>query len=248
LILEAIAGPDPEDASNSGRRFHAESQRNLGGLRVGFAEGDFDEWPEPGARQPLQAALETIKKMGIRVRDVALPDFPFGAAAGTIISAEGSTVFESLILSEKLELLADERQKAGLRAGLEIPASEYLKAMRVRRIAQEKLRALFRDVDLILAPSLPHTAPRIDEPLDQRRSAETSSAGNQELLAASNLAGLPALSLPCGFAENGLPVAIQFVARAFDEAALVAIGKEFQRRTDWHRQRPPLATQAANSK
>ncbi len=242
LVLEAIAGPDANDPSSAGRsfRFDGRAAPAMKSLRVGFAEVDFERWPAPGARQALGSALAVLRDSGVRMAPMSLPEMPYGAAASTIISAEAASVFEDLIRSERLEQLADERQKAGLRAGLAVTATEYLKAMRIRRIVQRKLRELFEQVDVLLAPSIPGTAPRIEDPLDRSSGQEPAEPGNQQLLAASNLAGLPALSLPCGFAENGLPVAIQMVARAHNEAVLVALGKEFQRRTDWHLRRPPV--------
>jgi aspartyl-tRNA(Asn)/glutamyl-tRNA(Gln) amidotransferase subunit A len=95
---------------------------------------------------------------------------------------------------------------------------------------------------MIVSPATAGTAPRVDQPLDGRRngSPEPAKRGNRDLGAAGNLAGLPALCLPCGFTENGLPVGIQIVTRPNNELMLVAAGKEFQKRTDWHRRRPAV--------
>jgi aspartyl-tRNA(Asn)/glutamyl-tRNA(Gln) amidotransferase subunit A len=111
--------------------------------------------------------------------------------------------------------------------------------MRIRTLAQQKIRGLFGEVDILLAPSRSGPASKISEPLDRPSSEqpEPKDAGLSELIPAGNLAGLPALSLPCGFAD-GLPVAIQLVGSAFSENVLLAMGKEFQTRTDWHRKRP----------
>jgi len=103
------------------------------------------------------------------------------------------------------------------------------------------LRKMFVDFQVLVSYSTRGPAPGISEPLD-RRSTEGPKPkvrGLTELGAAGNLAGLPAVSLPCGFAE-GLPVAIQLVGRPFSENTLLAIGREFQRQTDWHRRRPPM--------
>ena len=85
----------------------------------------------------------------------------------TIIVAEGASIFEPLITSGKVDELADPRQIAGLKASLEIPAKDYLKAMRIRTIVQQKIRQLFADVDVLLAPSRFGPAPKISEPLDK---------------------------------------------------------------------------------
>ena len=171
LVLEAIAGNDPQDPSSSGRDFHYRSQTKpaLDTLRVGFSDIDFRHWAHPASRPGFQDALDVFREMKLKFKPISLPQLPYGDAAEIIISAEGSSVFEPLIRGDKLETLADERQKAGLRAGLAIPASEYLRAMRIRRIVQEKLRRLFAHVDLIVSPTTPETASRLDAPLDAGR-------------------------------------------------------------------------------
>jgi aspartyl-tRNA(Asn)/glutamyl-tRNA(Gln) amidotransferase subunit A len=112
--------------------------------------------------------------------------------------------------------------------------------MRIRRLIQEAFSKLFAGVDVLVAPGRLGPATRIDQPLD--RGGPTVQAqrdpGFRSIIQAGNLAGLPALVLPCGFAEN-LPVALQVVGVPFSENQLLAIGREFQARTDWHKRRPP---------
>jgi len=175
------------------------------------------------------------------MKEVALPDFPYAAIAEIIIAAESSAAFERLIESGDVDQLADPHQIAGLRAGLEIAARDYLKAMRARRLIQEALGKLFVDYDLLVSPSRFGPATRITEPVDaEPERPKPSQRGLSDLSAAGNLAGLPALFLPCGFA-GGLPVGIQLVSRPFTEGLPIAYGREFQTRTDWHRRRPPAA-------
>ena len=170
-----------------------------------------------------------------------MPDLPYGALTTTIILAEAASIFEPLITSGKVQQLADAKQIAGLKAGLEISANDYLRAMRIRTLVQKQIRRLFVDVDVLLAPTRPGPAPKISEPLDKHTNEpKPKDPGLASLLIpAGNLAGLPALSLPCGFA-GGMPVAIQLVGPAFSENMLLALGKDFQSRTDWHRKRPKL--------
>ena len=102
---------------------------------------------------------------------------------------------------------------------------------------------MFADVDLLLAPSRLTPASKITDPLDRRPTPQPQpkSPGMTAMIPAGNLAGMPALSLPCGFADN-LPVAIQLVGLPFSENTLVAVGNAFQARTDWHRRKPPVGT------
>jgi aspartyl-tRNA(Asn)/glutamyl-tRNA(Gln) amidotransferase subunit A len=244
LVLHEIAGADPEDPASAGKSFHYAPTfaRDLKELRVGFATVDFDEWADPAARADFAKALATIRSLGVQVTEVKLPDFPYGPVISTIVSSEGASVFEPLIQSGKVNELADQKQIAGLKAGLEIPAKEYLKAMRIRSLIQTAFRDLLADVDVLLAPSRLGPAPKITQPLDRPLNdrPQPKDRGLTALIPAGNLAGLPALSLPCGFAD-GMPIAIQLVGRPYSENTLLSIGKTFQERTDWHKRRPPIA-------
>jgi aspartyl-tRNA(Asn)/glutamyl-tRNA(Gln) amidotransferase subunit A len=99
---------------------------------------------------------------------------------------------------------------------------------------------LFANVDVLIAPGRMELAPPVAQSLDEetRTGPPPADPGMSRLIPAGNLAGLPALVLPCGFA-NGLPVALQVVGPAFSENELIAVGRAFQERTDWHRRRPP---------
>ena len=130
-----------------------------------------------------------------------------------------------------MDELADARQIEGLKAGLEIPAKDYLKAMRIRSLVKQDSTSCSRIWMCWWRRRDTAIAPKISEPLDGRRrtAQDAASAGMSALIPAGNLAGLPALSLPCGFAE-AMPVALQLVGPPFSENTLLAIGREFQNR------------------
>jgi len=241
LVLETIAGGDRRDPGSAGKSFYYTPQyaHKMTDLRIGFAPADFTEWPDETSRPAFQQALEAMRSLGVTMVETKLPDFPYGSIVGAIISVDAASVFEPLIASGKVDQLADQKQIAGLKAGLEIPANVYLRAMRVRRLAQEAVFKLFGDVDVLLTPARLDPAPKIDEPLDHRPDRpRPKDAGLTALIPAGNLAGIPALSLPCGFAGN-LPVALQLAGPPFTENTLLAVGREFQSRTDWHKRKPP---------
>ena len=162
-------------------------------------------------------------------------------------------MFEDLIRSGRVALLEDRRQQIGLRTGLQVPATDYLRAMRIRRLLQVAFARIFAEVDVILAPTRLVPAPRIDEPLDPEwrpgrpggprtgrgRARRAGGAGGVALVPAGNLAGLPGLALPCGFSTTGLPLGVQLVGRPFEEATLIGLGRAYQTITSWHRRRPP---------
>lgn len=242
LVLSVIAGDDKNDPASAGKSFYYTPQfaRALKDIRIGFAPVDFDEWAEPSARPAFRKALDSIRELGTQITEAKLPDFPYGLLTGTIISAEGASVFEQLITSGAVNQLADKHQIAGLKASLEIPAKGYLRAMRIRSLVQAKFHEVFENVDVLLAPARLGPATKLTQPLDKPSSDRKppQERGLSGLIPAGNLAGLPALSLPCGFAED-VPVGIQLVGRPFSENLLITVGREFQNRTDWHKRRPP---------
>lgn len=242
LILHVIAGADSKDPGSANTSFyHTPSYaRPFKDLKVGYAAVDFADRAEEPARAAFQAALVALKESGVALVETRLPQFPYGPILSTILAAEQASVFEPLIASGKVDQLADKAQIAGLKASLELPAKDYLKAMRLRSLIQQDFRQLFTQVDVLLAPGRPGPATPIDRPLDQGafQPAAGTPPGLQGIIQAGNLAGLPALVLPCGFAGN-LPVALQLVGAPFSENLLLAFGRDFQSRTDWHKRRPP---------
>jgi Asp-tRNA(Asn)/Glu-tRNA(Gln) amidotransferase A subunit family amidase len=242
LVLHGIAGGDSDDPGSAGKGFYYSPQyaRKPADITIGYAPVDFDERAEPAARAGFKAAFEVVKSAGYKMKEIELPDFPYGSLVSVVIAGEAGSIFEELIRSGRVDQLADQHQIAGLKASLDLPSVEYLRAMRVRRLVLEAFRTLFLDVDMLLAPTRLGTAPKISEPLGGGASVpHPTSRGLNGLIPAGNLVGLPALSLPCGFAE-GLPIALSVVSRAFYENDLIAAGRAFQSQTDWHRRRPPV--------
>jgi aspartyl-tRNA(Asn)/glutamyl-tRNA(Gln) amidotransferase subunit A len=244
LVLHAIAGSDGKDPGSAGKSFYYTPQyaRPMKELRIGYAPADFSERADASARPAFDAALGVLKEAGAQLMETKLPDFPYDQVLRIILSGEQGAVFEPLIASGKVEELADKAQIAGLKASLDVAAKDYLKAMRIRRVIQTAFAEIFASVDALVAPGRTGPAPPIDQPLMPLAGAAPAAApqasGFSGLIPAGNLAGLPALALPCGFAGR-LPVALQVVGAPFSENLLLSIGKEFQSRTNWHRQRPP---------
>ena len=241
-VLQAIAGGDSKDPASAGKSFFYTPQYapKPDRVRIGWAPVDFFEAPEESARPAFKQAAEAVRALGVQVFETRLPDLPYGLVTSTVISAEGSAVFEPLIASGQVDQLADQKQIAGLRAGLEIAAKDYLKAMRIRTEIQQAFRKLFAQVDVLVAPARLGPASKLAEPLDAGANRPMPKVqGLRALIPGGNAAGLPALCLPCGFVD-GLPVAIQLVGRPFSENLLLSLGRQFQSQTDWHRRRPKV--------
>ena len=241
-ILQAIAGSDKNDPGSAGKSFYYAPQfvRPFSDIKVAFAPVDFEGWAEPAAQPDFRKAVETIRALGVQLIEAKIPEFPYGAVLSTILNGECGSIFETLITSGKVDQLDDAKQIAGLKAAREVSAADYLKAMRIRRLIQQAFAEFFYQYDIILAPARINTATRVSDPLDRPlQRTLPKDRGFSGLIPAGNLAGLPALSIPCGFA-NGLPIGLQLVARPFNENLILALGKAFQARTDFHQRRPPV--------
>ncbi|MBV9265693.1 MAG: amidase [Acidobacteriaceae bacterium] len=243
LILHEIAGKDDNDPSSARKSFYYSPKyyRKLSDLKIAYAEIDFSDWPDEPMRSALQNALSVVKSVDAQMVETKLPDFPYGPVIGTIIDSEGASIFEQFIRSGAVDQLADQGQIAGLKAALTYSALDYLKAMRVRTQIRTAFRELFTNVDLLVAPAHFNIPERADQPFDETPPKRPDQKGvGAGLVQASNLCGFPAVSIPCGFA-NGLPVGLQIVGPIFEENRILAFASEFQRRTDFHRQHPPIS-------
>jgi len=250
LVLHAIAGADRDDpgSAHKGFTYAPQFDRKPSDFTIGYSPEDFSREVPSDAREAFSAALEVVKNLGVKLKEVKLPDFPYGALIRTIMGAEAASIFEDIIRNGQVDQLADPAQAASLKAAIEIPAVDYLKAMRIRSQVRQAFRdLLYRDADMLLAPARMASAPPASVPLGGGSSFAVQSLS--EIIPAGNLAGLPAISLPCGFAGSpadvrqgkGLPLGISFVGRPFFDNHVIGIGRAFQSQTDWHRRKPPLA-------
>jgi aspartyl-tRNA(Asn)/glutamyl-tRNA(Gln) amidotransferase subunit A len=242
-ILQAISGGDPNDPGSAGKSFYFTPQyaREPRALRFGFALADFAASAEEAIRPALSEGLDALRALGGHWEEVELPDLPYGPVTSVVIGAEGGAAFARFIESGAVNELADTRQIAGLRSSLEITAKTYLQAMQVRRTIQAAFAKIFGGIDVLVAPARFSVAPPIQEPLDRPTGAAGASTGRglRAIIPAGNLAGLPALVLPCGLSQ-GLPVGLQLVGRPFSENTLLKIGMAFQNSTNWHQARPRI--------
>src|SRR5712691_1896406 len=123
LVLRVIAGNDSQDPGSAGKNFSYTPQyaRKPQDITLGYAPWDFNESADPSARADFQTALGVVKSLGVKMKEVQIPDFPHAALTNTIINSEAASIFEDLIRSGRVDQLADKRQAAGLKTALEIP-------------------------------------------------------------------------------------------------------------------------------
>ncbi len=237
LVLKVISGHDAEDLGSlpEATAKYSGAPELKGRLRVGWL---VNQWKEisPDVNQPVMAARQVLEKSpAIALSNVKLPEGPWETAAGLIISVEGATAFRQLIQSGRVAELNDPLGKIGGYMNEEISASDFILAQRIRAILQKKMEELFTQVDVLATASLPVTATQIDANLDLALTFADPIGG------IGNICGLPAISVPCGFGQHGLPVGIQFIARPLDDAKVIQAARLYQRQTDWHQKRPKLS-------
>jgi aspartyl-tRNA(Asn)/glutamyl-tRNA(Gln) amidotransferase subunit A len=236
LVLRAISGHDAQDLGSlpESAASYPGAGELKGQLRIGWLT---NQWKDvaPDVNQAATAARLTLEKSrGVIMSNVALPEGPWEIAAGVIVSVEGAAAFRSLIQSGRVADLNDPLGKIGGYMNEEISASDFITAQRIRGILQRKMDALFQQVDVVAAASLPVTASKLDANLDLALSFPDPIGG------IGNFCGLPAISVPCGFGDHGLPVGLQFIGRSLDDANVVQAARLFQSQTDWHTRRPKL--------
>ncbi len=218
LVFNAIQGPDGVDQTLYDAPFNYHYNTKLNQLRICYLKADFEN--QKGERKVHdEAALEKLRELGADLIPVELPKYPLGDIS-FLLSTEGAAAFDELTLSGRDDWL--KQQSAGswpntFRKRRLVPAVEYLRAQRIRQLLIQDTAKVFDRVDVIVAPS---------------------QSGSSLLLG--NLTGNPCVVVPNGFSTNGTPTSICFIGKLFGEAEILAVAKQYQDATAFHRQHPAL--------
>ncbi len=233
LILNALVGRDDRDVSSVEAKKLVD-QAYVPKFKLAVLSDAITQ-VQPAVKANFEDSLKVLERFST-ISEIKLPDLPYGSVASLIISCEMAAAFEDLAKSGNVwEMTADE-DRWGLFSALTIPAKDYINAMRIRGIIRRELDAALAPFDAVLCPTLPTVAYPVDRPWDEYRKG---TAGSQ-IGGASNVAGVPAITIPNGFGEGGLPTAIQFCGRAFSDNRLLAIAAAYQHETIWHRKLPAI--------
>jgi aspartyl-tRNA(Asn)/glutamyl-tRNA(Gln) amidotransferase subunit A len=237
LVFAVIAGHDALDASSRPDAAYTEKTATLNRpLRIGWCVNAYKK-VAPDVAAVLDKARATLNGPEAKVEDAKLPeDGPWDEAAGTVLSVEAASAFEALLDSGRVSELDDPLQRIGGYVARLIPTTDYLRAQRIRVVMQHKIDELFDRFDVLAAASFPIPSSPISANLESEEFDFADPLG-----AFGNLCGLPAVSVPCGFSKEKLPLGMQLVSRAMDDAKALAAAKLFQRKTDWHTKRPPVS-------
>jgi aspartyl-tRNA(Asn)/glutamyl-tRNA(Gln) amidotransferase subunit A len=262
LMLQAIAGHDPRDSTSAAipvPDYAAELGRGVQGLRVGIPAEYFIEGLDAEVEAAVRAAIETLKGLGARTESVSLPHTEYGLAAYYLIApAECSSnlarydgVKYGLRVPGARDLIDMYSRTRGAGFGPEVKRrvmlgtyalsagyhdAYYGKAQKIRTLVQRDFQKAFEQVDVIVAPTTPGVAFKVGEKNDP-----LSMYLNDVFTIPVNLAGLPGLSVPAGFTKAGLPIGLQVIGKAFDEATILRTAKAYEATTTWRERKPGLA-------
>jgi aspartyl-tRNA(Asn)/glutamyl-tRNA(Gln) amidotransferase subunit A len=237
-IFAAIAGHDPKDRGTllidkAAFTYSPSMELHSRSLRIGWLTNAWKSL-EPSVAKPVDAAAKVLKRFFAGFKDAALPVGPWEDAGNIIVAVEGAASFRSLIRSGRVSELNDPLGQIAGYVNEQYSGADYLQALKVREIVQKKMDALFETFDVLVAAAQP--VPATPLPLN----LETELVFPDPLGGIGNICGLPALSVPCGFTEKSLPVGLQFVGRAGDDAAVIQAARMFQQHTDWHKRHPRI--------
>ena len=222
LLLDVLTGLD------AGRRARRASTR---GLRVGVLQGPIVQKVQPRVSQQVDAAAAALGRRGLRIREVTVPEMEWTVATQLVtLRAEASAVHHRWIRTRPRAYGADVRTR--LQLGMLVAGADYVLAQRMRGRLRAAMEQVFRDVDVLLLPTTPITAPVVGDRTVRWRGGEEPVYGALvRLTAPFNLTGLPALSVPFGGA-GGLPVGVQVVGPWMGEVRVLAVGQLLEERAD----------------
>lgn len=237
LMLQVMGGydeKDPVSVKTLPGDYSSHLRDGMGLRKVALAVGNFIDEADPEILQAVRKAAEVLKELGASIVEVNLDFLKEAALANAIVTqADGAAFHRERLAAHPDWFGADVRQR--LENGASFTITDYILARRTQAETMRKLETLFESVDTLLLPTTPVTAPVLEgENAVERARVLT------RFTAPFNLSGLPALSLPCGFSSENLPIGLQIVSRAWNEAGVLRAGYTFQQATEWHKQKPSI--------
>ncbi len=251
MVLAAIAGWDPKDPSSSRNpvpEYGAELSQGVSGLKMAVLQEYLTFPMEPKVLAGFQKALEVLKEAGIQIEEISLPEVEYAPGAATaILYAEAAAYHEKYYRTRAKDYGPDVLER--LEMGFLVAATDYINGQRVRTLLIDRFCSVLNSYDALICPTEQVTAPRLDQNLIQiGKRKEARGAVLPRLTRLFNLTSLPAASVPCGFASNGMPYAFQIIGAPFAEGMVLRIAHAYQQRTDWHKKLPPVITASPSSK
>ncbi|MDC6404574.1 MULTISPECIES: amidase [Maribacter] len=217
IVYSIISGKDAMDPTTTDYPFGLDNNKDVTTLKVGYLKKDIEK-DTSKSKDNMVKALEVIKKMGVQMDSLELPeDVPY-SGFDIILRAEAGAFFDDLVRSSDVDKMVEQDQRSranSLRQARFIPAVEYLQANRHREVLIEKMHELIKDYDVIISPSF----------------------GNRQLVI-TNLTGHPVISIPTGLDKDKHPTSITLVGNLYDEASILLLAKAFQEQTEFDEMHP----------
>ena len=240
ITLGAIAGHDPKDGHTSTATvpdYQAALNRGIDGLRIGVVTEQMDsELVDGDVRNAVGRAIAVLGELGATVEEVSLPlSAVAGPISGALLAVEPANNHAKWVRENLSDYGHDVRVL--LQTGSVMPASYYNKALKIRELIRRQVLGALESYDALVFPTSGRGAQPIedDPPVTSK---ETSSRLPYLLTRLFNLASCPAMSVPCGFDDRGMPVGLQIGGKPFSEETLFRIGHAYEQATDWHTRRP----------
>ena len=261
LLLEAIAGHDPADSTSVAHavpRYSEALTGDIKGVRVGIPKEYFVTGMQAEVEQSVRLAIRQFEKNGALIEEISLPHTEYAVAVYYIVAtAEASSNLarydgmrygyraEAKDLTETYMITRDDGFGAEVKRRIMLGTyalsagyydAYYLKAQRVRALIKRDFDEAFKRCDVIVTPTAPTTAFKLAEKTQDPLRMYLSDIFTISI----NLAGVPALSLPCGFDQTGMPIGMQIIGKHFDEGTILRLAHHYEQSTEWHKQKPTM--------
>jgi aspartyl-tRNA(Asn)/glutamyl-tRNA(Gln) amidotransferase subunit A len=236
LMLQVMGGYDeldPTSVKTLPGDYSSHLKDSMKERKIAFAIGDFIEEADPEVLEAVRNAAQILAEQGALLTDLNADFLKEGALANAVMTQADGAAFHRERLKEHPDWFgADVRLR--LETGAAFTSSEYILARRAQAEIKRKCELLFEVYDVLILPTTPISAPALEGENAVERARQLT-----RFTAPFNLGGLPALTVPCGFTKEGLPIGLQIVSRAWNEAGVLRTGYAFQQTTDWHTQQCP---------
>jgi aspartyl-tRNA(Asn)/glutamyl-tRNA(Gln) amidotransferase subunit A len=238
-MLQAIAGHDPKDPTSSRAPvpdYSLSLREDIRGVKLGLPRHYFFD-PDPSVNPEVVAAVETavsvLEDLGAHVEEVSLPSLEHVRAANSVIMVSEAYAYHEPNLKARPQDFG-EIVRGRFRVGALMSAADYLQAQRVRTLARREFAEVLKGVDLLVTPTMTQPAAAF------KGYDPASTVRGRSFTAPFNVTGLPAISVPCGFTEGGLPIGMQLAGKPFDEPSVIQAAYTYQQHAYWCDTRPPI--------
>ncbi|SVA07914.1 uncharacterized protein METZ01_LOCUS60768 [marine metagenome] len=245
ITIQAIAGHDLKDTYSWDvpvPDYRAALTGDIRGISLGVIQERIDSPNlDPEFRETVAEAISTMGELGASLEDTSIPLAPdAGALTMSILGVEWANLHRPMF-EPHIDYL-DHNNRIRFLTGSVIPAQYYYKAQKIRAVLRRQILDALEKVDVLVLPTGPVTAPLVESVpgIQSKEHAFTGLAGRISFTGPFNLAGTPAISVPCGFSTAGMPMGLQIVGRPFAEETVLKVAHAYEQNTEWHNRRAPI--------